>query len=46
MRSSSREQAAAGVFQHIRDNIANLIPGTLPFDLTGAGLSMVSLAFL
>jgi hypothetical protein len=34
-------QNAAGVFHYIRETIVNSIPGTLPFDLTGAGLSMV-----
>ena len=34
-------QNAAGAFLYIRENIANSIPGVLPFDLTGGGLSMV-----
>ena len=39
-------QNAAGAFLYIRENIANSIPGVLPFDLTGGGLSMVRLAIV
>jgi hypothetical protein len=40
-RSGLVPQNAAGVFSYIRERIVNSIPGTLTFDLTGAGLSMV-----